>query len=705
MTSSTKAAKPGHSPRHGGVLSLAPFNEIVGVSVADPEGLIVIPFRDMPLVCRVNKWVPGPLDDITNTLELIWRVGGIDVVAASREFTEAEYVAEPDPISLSVPAHFMLDFDAVIELRYRVKQEGNPDVDSPHRNLRIDRNAPVFLLPSATPSFVDPDITASGITEAVLLANEFIEIRIPDFATRAGEDQISVYLSDETPPFPLIHTVIRTLSFIDEDLIIRVHRDFFRALPNGTNYMTGRAYDRSGNFSPLSASAGFTVNLIAMPSDLQPPEIRPPAYIDNLLKRDDARAGIAALIPGPYTGFLVGDEVEVIWAGRPVLPPVAITHFPFPVLIPWTILRIPGPLIREQVPVRYRIHRAGHTPFPSLSNLFWVDFTIAGQDHAAAPALRNATLERVQVVGLGSGLTNELDLRDRDLGARVWVRLYLNPQPGEVLALYWGNRGPVAYYTVQPGDVTNQLVQFLPDVSGADIVGEGNNPALPVWYSTSNGVNEQHSPDTSVNVHVDPLIQFAAPRISHTLHGGASYLTCESRPATCHGVRWHVPADTRMRPDDELRFYWQGYLTNNWENAIAGTDFEVRVTIRDEHLSGGVPIVVLPWDTKIEPMRDKASATAQCYLFRGGSLIGESATGRIKIDRVSPASGRICQPGDVGFCDGTDLKWLDTEAGTSTAEVACVEDSHEADLAAQLHTLRKRIKKLIKTLRALKFVK
>ena len=705
MTSSTKAARPGQVPRRGGVLSLDPFNEIVGVSVADPEGLIVIPYRDMPLECRVNKWVPGPLDDITNTLQLIWRVGGIDVVAASREFTEDEYAAEPDPISLSVPAHFMLDFEALIELRYRVKQEGNPDVDSPHRNLRLDRNPPAFLLPSATPSFVDPNITASGITEAVLLANEFIEIRIPDFSTRAARDQISVYLSDETPPFPLIHTVIRTVDFIDEELIIRVHRDFFRALPNGTNYMTGRAYDRSGNFSPLSASASFTVNLIAMPSDLQPPEIRPPAYIDNLLKRDDARAGITVLILGPYTGFLAGDEVEVIWAGRPVLPPVVITHFPFPVLIPWTILRIPGPLIREQVPVRYRIHRVGHTPFPSLSNLFWVDFTIAGQDHAAAPALRNATLERVQVVGLGSGLTNELDLRDRVVGARVWVRLYLNPQPGEVLALYWGSRGPVAYYTVQTGDVANQLVQFVPDVSGADIVGEGNNPALPVWYSTSNGVNEQHSPETSVNVHVDPLFQLAAPLISHTLHGDANYLTCESRPAICHGVRWQVPADTRMRRDDELRFYWQGFLANNWGDPIEDTDFEVRIPITDEHLSSGVPIVVLPWDSKIEPMRNKASATAKYYLYREGSVIGESVTGRVRINRVSPASGLICQPGDVGFCDGKDLNWLDTAVGGSVAQVACVEHSHEAELAAQLHTLRKHIKKLIKTLQVLKFIK
>lgn len=57
--------------RRNGVLALDPFAEIVGVPVSDPEGLIVIPYREMPLVCWIKKWAPGPSLLRDNTVELI----------------------------------------------------------------------------------------------------------------------------------------------------------------------------------------------------------------------------------------------------------------------------------------------------------------------------------------------------------------------------------------------------------------------------------------------------------------------------------------------------------------------------------------------------------------------------------------------------------------------------------------------------------
>ncbi|MGY2293035.1 hypothetical protein ACW9H6_25445 [Pseudomonas sp. SDO528_S397] len=636
------------------ILMLDPFEEIVGVADSDPEGLIPRGYTEFPLQCRIKKWAPGPSLGRTNTLELIWTIGGVDVVADSREFTEAQFAVEPFPYSLYVPKNFMLEFEAVAQVRYRVREPGSPDVESPARMLKIDRNPPSFFLPSDQLTFVDPNIIASGITEAVLAANEFIEVVCPDYNGQSGNDQIALYLSDETPPFPLIHNYIQTFVFSDEPRVLRVHRDFFRALPNGTAFMTGRLYDRAGNYSALSAATSFQVNLIASPGNLPAPRIRPPAYNDFLLKRDDARAEIFVVINPQYTGFMPGDSVVVIWDGRPVLPAVPITTFPFEVSIPWDILRVPGPLMLEEVPVSYEIHRPGRPAFPSPVSFFWVDFTIAGQDHANAPALLNGTLAPLQVFGKGSGLLNELNLQDRVAGASVWVRLYVDPQPGEVLDLYWNGTGPVAQYTVQPGDVFDQLVRFVPDLSGAFIVSAGNHPQLPVFYTTSNGVNEQHSPLTLVNVHVDPLIQLAPPKIDHTLHGSAQYLTCDSRPATCHGVRWTIAPDDRMALDDEVKFYWQGFRTNNWSDPIAETSFDAAITLTAEHLANGVLMTVLPWDTKIEPLRRFASATGTYYLYRGGALIGESTVGRVRIDRVFAGSGIVCNPGDTGFCDGTD---------------------------------------------------
>ncbi|AZF21049.1 hypothetical protein [Pseudomonas sp. R3-52-08] len=657
---------PGNGPlptlrkQRDGVLMLDPFAEIVGVPVSDPDGLIVSPYNAMPLECRIKKWAPGPTLGRTNALQLIWKVGGVERVADFVVFNEISFAAATFPYSLYVPAHYMMDFDAVIELRYRVVEEGSPDVDSPPRMLRLDRNPPVFVSPSDHPEFVDSNIASSGITESVLANYEFIEIKVPEFLVRERDDQVALYLSDETPPFPLIYDYIQTFHFIDEPLVLRVHRDLFRALPNGRAYMTVRAYDRAGNYSPLSASMDFTVNLIPSPGKLPPPEIRPPAYNDLLLKRDDARAGIAVVIPTQYDGYAPGDAVVVLWQGRPVAE-TPITGFPFTVPVPWSILRIPGPLMRESVPVQYEIRRAGRPPFPSPVRLFETDFTIAGQDHANAPALLNASLTKVQVFGNGSGLFNELDLRDRIAGASVWVRLFMDPQPGQVLSLYWGNRGPVAYYTVQPGDAYDQLIRFAPDVPGSVVVEEGNHPELPVHYTTSNGVNEQLAPDTLVNVHVDPLIDFPDPEIQHTLHGSVPYLTCTSRPAICHGVRWKVPVAAPMNVGDVIDFFWQGFRANNWSDPIIGTEFQGGLTLMSEHFINGAEIVVLPWETKIEPMRNFASATAKYFVYRDGALLGKSSEGpkgRVRIDRKSPGGDYPCQPGDPGFCDGTDLQWL-----------------------------------------------
>ena len=684
----------GHTARRRGVLMLEPFDEITGVPVSDPEGLIVSPFRDMPLACRIKRWAPGPSLGRTNTLQLVWQIGGIDVVADEVVFDEESFAAATFPYPLHVPTHFMLEFEAVISVRYRILEEGSPEVDSPARPLRLDRNPPRFLLPSDHPQFDDPNIVGSGITEAVLAANEFIDIRLPNFDIRANGDRVALYLSDETPPFPLIHTLIKTFVFTDEELIISVHRDYFRALPNGLAYMTARVYDRSGNYSPLSAPTGFNINLDASPSLLPPPEIRQPAYNDLLLKRDDARAGIAAVIPRQYDGFMPGDSVEFVWDGRSVLPAQVITSFPFPVIIPWSILRIPGPLTRKEVRVQYRIHRTGRPPFSSPVSFFWADFTIAGQDHSGAPALLNPSLVRVQVFGKSSGLLNELDLRDREFGASVWVRLYVDPRPGEVLALYWGSAGPVARYIVQAGDAFDDLVRFVPDVPGTLVVSEGDHPELPVFYTTSNGVNEQHAPTTLVNVHVSPGIDFSAPGIDHTLHGAARYLTCDSRPAICHGVRWKV-ADSRLQVGDKLEFYWQGFSSNNGSDPITGTEFEQTLIITREHLAEGVLIVVLPWDTKIAPMESYASATGKYYVYRGNSLIGESRLATVRIDRVSPGSGRICHPGDENFCDELDPRCPGMAAVTLNGEPASGVLAKEQDLAEILRTLRKATKKLM----------
>ncbi|MDQ0740633.1 hypothetical protein [Pseudomonas sp. W4I3] len=622
------------------------FDEVVGVDPSDPEGLIPLAVSLLPLDCRIARWIPGPSNGRTHTLKLWWRVRGVDVEADSQAFTGP---LDPSlfPYSLHIPIDFMREIDAVVEAYYTVTDEGGTVTPSLPLTLTVDNNPPRFQHPDDKARFVDPAIELSGITEAVLADNPFIEVEVPGYVGRAGRDRVGYYLSNNTPPFPSIQTGSQEFSLTSDPLILRIPAEHFRGLSNGTAYLQYRLYDRGGNFTlAFSAPMDFPVNLIADPSKLPPPDIRPPAYLDSLIKRDDARAIVAARIPHQYDDFVPGDSVVMIWGGRPVLPAQPITGFPFSVEIPWDILRGPDPLALVEDEVRYEIHRSGRPAVPSPSSFFWVNLTIAGQDHANAPALLNTTLALVDVLGKGSGLHNELDFSDAVAGAEVWVRLYHNPVAGERLELNWNGTGSVAHYEVQPGDVAGQLVQFT-DVPGSVIVGGGNRPDLPVYYTTSNGVNDQHSDTTPVNVHAAPLIQFDAPLIEHTLHGGAGYLTCQSQPAICHGVYWFIRDDVKFQTGDKIQFFWQGFLQNNWSEPIDGTDFTVTV----DYVPNGQAIRVWPWDTKIEPMRRFASATATFFVLRGGAAIGLSGQGRVRIDRVFPGSAAVCQRGDVGFCD------------------------------------------------------
>lgn len=637
----------------GGAIAMhGDFEEIVGVDPTDPEGLIPLAVSLAPLHCRIAQWIPGPSPGRTDTLKLWWRIRGIDVLADEKSFTGPLNPAD-FPYSLYVPADYMRETDAVVQLYFTIEDESGFTTPSNPSTLTVDNNAPRLTDADDHAEFVDSDIAQTGITEAVLAAHPFIEFVVPDFIGRQGRDQVGYYLDHNVPPVPAIQKGRVTFVFTDEPLVLRIPAHQFRLLRNGVNHLQYRLYDRAGNFSGLSAPLSFSVALIPLPNNLPRPQIRPPAYNDALIDRADARATVEAGIPLQYDDYAPGDTVVFIWAGRQVLPAQLITGFPFWVEIPWGILRPPGTLAREQVRVNYEIHRPGITPVPSPFELFWVDLTIAGQDHANAPARLNGSLSRVDVFGLGSGLHNELDNRDEVLGAQVWVQLYLNPQAGERLTLHWGAAGAVAYYDVQATDVFDQPVRFLPDVPGSVIVAGGNDREFPVFYVTSNGVNEQDSSATLVNIHIDPLIVLTPPTVQHTLLGGARYLTCASKPPMCRGVVWSIPPDEAFQLNDDIEFSWEGYSTNNGSGLpIGGTDFSATVSLNTPALvTNGVQVTVLPWDTKIEPMRNYASALARYRLLRNGVPIGISTDRLLRIDRISPGSGKICQPGDEGFCD------------------------------------------------------
>lgn len=631
-----------------GVLALLPMI-IPGVDPLDPNGLIPAALMLAPLQVQIPMWAPPPEPlDTPHILKLYWERGGVVVYSDSMTID-----SPPPPLptlhTLFIPLLVLRALSGPVELYYTVTDSfGGISTLNPKRTLTVDMDAPQLLNPTDQLAFVVPPVPA--VDEAYLTSNPQVPFHVPPFIGRTDGDRIYFYLSNLANPPVAGEDGVYELVLGSDPLIATLAAAAFRTLSNGDAYIFFRIFDKAGNFSDRSAGLVFQLALTALPGPRPLPQIVPPRYDDLLINREDARAGVFVRI-GSYTDWAVGDEVIVYWKGRPTARH-PVNGFPTDVEVPWNVMRGPltDPLVPEALPVRYEIIRGALPPFPSFNILVNVNLTVAGQDHANAPALFNPDLPVPQVWGLVSNTQNVVNHDDNPAGARARVLLYENPVPGEILRFYWNGIGPVATYTVQFGDVAGQLV-FSTVIPWAVMAGVINS-ALPVYYTTSNGVNDQQSDNVLVDVNTGALISFQAPILQHTLVGPASYLGCCSKPEIFLGVEWSLAPDNRFELYDVVTFFWEGFLVNNWEPPVIDEsrydDTKTFSTAAD--LMNGLHFRVEPYEEKVVPMRNFGSARAWYQVRRGGSLIGESLPRRIRVDLLSAGSGQYCKLGDIIQC-------------------------------------------------------
>lgn len=638
-----------------GVLALFPMI-IPGVDPTDPNGLIPAARMLAPLEVRFPMWNPPPVPlDTPHTLTLYWARGGVVV------YSDSLVVNSPPPPLLSeyvmyIPLLVLRAQSGPVEVYYSIEDSfGGVSELNPRRTLTVDMDPPQLLNPADHLEFVTPP--APFVDETYLSNHPLVAFHVPPYTGRSNKDTIHFYLSNLANPPVAGEDGIYELVSDSDPLVAWLAADAFRTLSNGDAYVFFRVFDEAGNYSDRSAGLPFQLALTALPGPRPIPSIVPPRYDDLLINREDARAGVQVRIE-LYTNWAPGDQVVVYWKGRPTAPQPVI-GFPCDVDIPWSVMRGPltDGLAAETVPVRYEIIRGSLPPFASFNILVNVNLTIAGQDHANAPALLNPNLPVAQVWGLVSNTPNVVNHDDNPAGARARVLLYENPQPGEILRFYWNGSGPVATYTVQFGDIAGQLV-FSTVIPWAVMEGFIH-PALPVFYTTSNGVNDQQSANTLVNVNTGALISFPAPVLKHTLVGGGGYLSCCSKPEVFWGVEWSVAPDDRFQLNDQVTFFWEGFANNNWTPPVIDEsrydDQQSFDTTAD--LMNGLNFRVEPYEDKVLPMREFGSARSWYQVRRAGALVGESLPRRIRIDLKYP-SGGYCKAGDVITCSNDGVPML-----------------------------------------------
>lgn len=609
-----------------------------------PEGLLPRSALAEDLTVVIPDWSAPFEDPIPFIVIISWAARGGAFTEVYRESFD-----DPGEKTLIVPRE-NLNFDhGTYSLSYRVSYGGNP-IDSEIKRVTVDRSPPNDNQEPDPLILLD---LAGDITDDYLSQHGEVRFQVPLYVDARAKDRAIYYWTDH--PDPLDSEIeIAEQEFSQEDieekrLIIAMTEADIRDSGPGQRFIYYRLRDWSGNRGPRSTLLPAFVDLNPAPGKLKPPKVPLSArgFIDRQHAREGAVSQRAVTVEiDMYESPDPTDKVLINWNGHELTPlDVDPGKFPQVAVVPWMILTADG-LGPLNIRVSYRIQRGGTPTLPSADTRVMVNLTIAGQDHANAPALLNSTLAKLEVYGAISKQPNKLSTVDFGEPAEARLALYDNPQPGEKLFLYWGTIiTPVAEYEVVTGDVAGKPIIF--SVPWGAIEQDKVNPSLPTWYITSNGVNLQQAQVTAVDVAIIVIENLPEPTFPHANRDGV--LHCCSKPRLWEGVFVHVAGNDAFDKDDIVELSWLGCAGLNGTDPIEGTDETFKTTLTAEQAREGFDVHVSDYERLIAPMVNNGSALCSYHLKKANGGIGNSKPEFVIINRTWP-SGEVCGP-DNDLCE------------------------------------------------------
>lgn len=635
-----KPEKPGKQPQVEGLSAVTVAVDAPKVPAVidpdDPRGLLPLTALGADLDVTFEAFVQGPVSGEEDRVELGFMSQGAPFFSvAERWYPTGVPIVFPQ--TLKVPRHLLVH--GVYEVSIQVSIYGVNPNEGARKTLTIDTIKPNFG--NKPGPVVFPPELGGVITETYLDQEGEVNVEVPFYSdVEVGDRSVYFWTPNASPPDS--ETPIREQEFSADDIAsnrlrITVYADEIRAWGSGLRYLYYYLRDRAGNEGQISYLSAINVDLSPAPGALQPPEV--PLSGRGLVDRQQARDGVIVKIL-EYEFADTSHWCAIFWDGTPLAEiPVIPSAFPLEAPVPWPILQAKGngP---GNARVYYRIRQGSTYGPPSPEIAVPYNLTLAGQDHGNAPALVNANLALVEVYGEKSATLNTLLTVDHGYPATVTLALYDTPEKGQTLELHWGNYpGPVAFYQVKDSDVAGAPIEFSVPWSVIDT--DKQNPALRVYYTTSNGVNQQQSLPTLVRVAIVLIENLKEPVFPHA--GREGVLHCCSRPRIWEGVTVRVRADARIEQGDTLILVWQGCAGPNGTDPIDGTYAEIKTELTTLVPGEDIDIVVDDYDTLIAPMVNLGSALVHYRLEKSDGGRGTSRADFVIINRTMP-SGEICSP-------------------------------------------------------------
>lgn len=585
-------------------------------------------FRDLAVIIdEIWPQHEGFDGDITR-VDLLWDGLPVDGETLTWPYDKDEVI----PLHLEVPQIY-LGTPGPHRVSYRIDM-GNPAL-SQAVLLNIDQTAPNYGEAGIRPEPVPP-IGSEGLNEDYLAAHQGVNIALVPWGDLRLGDTVRLYWrSFSRVDDPLEAVDEFEVCYPDAPVELRVPADTIRRSGDGLRYLCYDWEDRSGNRGPISHVNEISVELESAPNPLPLPEVEPAGLIDL----DRARTGVDLVI-NEIVDARPDDRVIGYWRGLPVGSVELPAPLQWPIVFPvgWQVLTAEGFVERDD-PVHYTWRSR-----PSRSLSMALNLTVAGPD-PQTPDPVNPRLAAVVVKGRNGD--DQLGAEDVDHDAWVELVLYANPQQGQVLQLYWGSRvEPAAIYVIGPDDRGGATIAFT--VPWAIINAVGSNPELPVYYSTFNGINTQHSPTKLVDVQIRIIEGLARATFPGTADGG--WVNCAYQP-WINGVKVRIPGDAqRFAALDQVTLFWIADRGQVGGDPIAGTEASFVHALSAEDARDGFEIAVWPYESLIKPAARLRGAGVVSYRLvkaaANGGGVGNSPRSQVRLSVIEPGGGFYCDNGD-----------------------------------------------------------
>ncbi|MGF6097467.1 hypothetical protein [Pseudomonas sp. 18175] len=622
-----------------------PAAEVKHAFPDDPMGLIPTKYLYDPIEVRLKKiWAAPAGEHFTDIVHYTIDPHGPETPYPLDPITlTGPVTADQFPLSTYITGNW-LRINGSYDLTYYIEGPGGIEHSPYKTTFTVDWTPPGGTNPMLAADLPE-EVELHGITEDYLSEHETVDLKITLYVDRQKFDEVRVFLLSSSSANPHEPVFTYTLTSDSGPIIIPVPVEVFRQLENGFRGIRYSLGDRAGNWRlDYSRYTEVLIDLKAPPVGLQLPYVAAYAF-DNLIDRQDAREGVMLQI-NPYFNHEDTDDAVVSWNGI-LLDKVPVDDLPKLVHIHWPELIAKG-YLQNNFPVTYSIHRAGSNTGPSSPTLrVTADYSIAGKDHAQAPAEFNATLAQVEVRGAGSDQANHLDYRDSGKAVTVTLVLDAGYAVGHWIGLYWGAlEDPVVTYWIKAEDKAGEPVTF-PLVPWTVVEQTLVDPQFPVYYRTHNGVNDQLAPHQSVNINIAAPESFDPPEAPDTDDG---WFNCQSDPPIWEGVRIRINKHPAIKPGDELRLKWVGTTEFAGGSVIPETVGVFIENWSDTDQQVGFHILTIPYEPNTQPLKNEAGGAAEFNVWRGGVLVGASKRPRyLKFDRRYASNPTVyCGPGGIG---------------------------------------------------------